>query len=795
MAENGVDIAKAYVHLIPSLQGGQGAIAEAIVPSASRAGDQAGAAAGGKFSGSFGKGLAALAGAAAVTGAFTGLWSIAETFDDVGDTIRIGTGATGAALDGLVDVAKNVGKTVPAEFGDIGTAVADINTRMGLTGDTLETVASQYLQAGNILGEAVDIGKTSAAFSAFKITGDDVSGAMDHLFQVSQATGVGMNDLAASVQKNAPAVQALGFNFEETAVLVGSLDKAGLNSSAVMASMGKSLVTLAKDGEAPKDAFKRVTGELQGFIASGDEAGAINLAAKVFGTKGASQFVGALKSGSINMDDLSKAAGQTSDSILGTADDTADFAESWQLVKNNAMLALEPLASDIFGTISSTLADMMPSLQSFGAWLSDNQWVLGVVAGIVGVTLVAATYAWAASIWAANAAWLASPITWIIIGILALIAAIVWVATQTTFFQDTWAAVWGFIQDTITNVGNFIGTALTAISDIWGTVWGFIQDSISNVLTWISTNWPLLLTIILGPIGFIIAWLIQNWTAIMTFISNSITNVKNFISLSILALQLTWITIWTAISTFVFNIWTGIVGFVTAAINMFKLIIAVGIAAVQMVWTDTLNAISTVASNIWNGIVGFVTTAINGVLSVITNIMDMIKTLWSSAWDTVSSAASTAWDGIMGFFRGAISTVSGIFGSIADAISTPFRNAFNGIAGFWNSTVGQISFKIPDWVPGVGGNGWSVPSIPMLAEGGVITRPTLAVVGEAGPEAVIPLSKLSQHMPKQEEGAAASAGSTSIRDELAGMEFAFQIGTERVMAKMVRKGERGLQRA
>lgn len=106
-------------------------------------------------------------------------------------------------------------------------------------------------------------------------------------------------------------------------MLVGSLDKAGLNSSAVMASMSKSLVTLAKDGEAPKDAFKRVTGELQGFIASGDEAGAINLAAKVFGTKGASQFVGALKSGSINLDDLSKAAGQTSDSILGTAADTA----------------------------------------------------------------------------------------------------------------------------------------------------------------------------------------------------------------------------------------------------------------------------------------------------------------------------------------------------------------------------------------------------------------------------------------------------------------------------------------
>ena len=686
MAENGVDIAKAYVHLIPSLQGGQGAIAEAIVPGASKAGDEAGAAAGGKFSKQFKAGLGALGAAAATTGAFVGLWKIAETFDDVGDTIRIGTGATGEALEGLIDVAKNVGKTVPAEFGDIGTAVADINTRMGLTGDTLQTVASQYLQAGNILGEAVDVGKTSAAFNAFKIEGDDVSKSMDHLFQVSQATGIGMNDLAAQVSANAPAVQALGFSFNETAVLVGSLDKAGLNSTAVMASMSKGLVTLAKDGEQPKEAFKRVTDELGAFVEKGDDAGALDLASKVFGTRGASQFVGALKSGAINMDDLGKAAGQTSDSILGTADDTADFAESWQLVKNNAMLALEPLASNIFGEISTALAGVLPHLETFGAWLGENTWVLGVVAGIIGVTLVAAFVAWAASIWAANAALLANPIVGLILLIVALVAGIVFLATQTTFFQDVWANVWGFIQDTITNVGNFIGT----------------------VLNWIGT---------------------------------------------------TWATVWGAVSSFAASVWNGIVGFITGAINNVKTVISVGILAAKIIWATALGLIKSTATNIWNGITGFISGAINGVKSTISNVMNTIKSVWSGAWNLVKSTATGAWDGIMGFFNGAIGKVSGIFGSIADAIASPFRNAFNGIAGFWNSTVGQISFKIPDWVPGVGGNGWSVPSIPMLAEGGVITRPTLAVVGEAGPEAVIPLSKLSQHLP---EGTSAKAGGGDV---------------------------------
>ena len=72
-----------------------------------------------------------------------------------------------AELEGLVGIAKGVGSNIPAEFSAIGPVVADLNTRLGLSGDTLRVVASQYLEAGRILGQDVDIQKTSAAFSAF----------------------------------------------------------------------------------------------------------------------------------------------------------------------------------------------------------------------------------------------------------------------------------------------------------------------------------------------------------------------------------------------------------------------------------------------------------------------------------------------------------------------------------------------------------------------------------------------------------------------------------------------------
>jgi hypothetical protein len=76
---------------------------------------------------------------------------------------------------------------------------------------------------------------------------------------------------------------------------------------------------------------------------------------------------------------------------------------------------------------------------------------------------------------------------------------------------------------------------------------------------------------------------------------------------------------------------------------------------------------------------------------------------------------------------------------------TIVKTIFNGIASAWNNTVGRISFKAPSWVPGFGGKGFDVPNIPMLAQGGIVTSPTLALIGEGnGPEAVIPLNRMGE---------------------------------------------------
>lgn len=657
----GVNLTNAYVTLIPSFEGAQSKITEMLVPASEKAGDDAGKKASTRFGGSFKKGMA-VAGGLAVAGtvaAFKGLYEVGTIFDDVGDTIRVGTGATGKDLEGLIGVAKNIGKTVPVEFDKIGTTVADLNTRMGLSGDTLDKVATQYLNAGRILGEDVDVTKTSAAFNAFKIEGDGVSAAMDHLFQVSQATGVGMNELASSVAAQAPALQTLGFSYEEAVAMVGSFDKAGLNSSAIMASMSKGMVTLAKDGEEPQAAFKRVVSEIEGFTKAGDKAAALELAAKVFGTKGAAQFVGALESGALNMDDLGRAAGQTSDTINGVAGETDDFAEKWQLVKNNALLALEPLGSTVFDSLGSALEKVLPHIESFGVWLGENQWVISAFAGLIGVTLVGAFASWTASIWANTIALLANPVTWIVLGITALIAAIV-------LLWQNWDSVTAWI------------------SDVWGSFMDWITSGLDSFSTWWSDTW-----------SKVSSWFSDKW--------NSIKSAGE--------------TAWQAVSDF------------------FKSV-GQGIADWFMNWTlpglllKHWDSIKAAAESAWNKILDF----FRGIPGKISGFFKTVGEKLSKPFKAGQEAVQKGWDGLMDFIRGIPGKVGSALSGIADKISGPFKRAFNGIASAWNSTVGKISFTAPDWVPGMGGKGFSVPKIPMLATGGTATAAGWSLVGEMGPE-------------------------------------------------------------
>lgn len=380
-----IEVAKATVTVIPNMQGAQQAITSQLGVAAASAGTSASAAAGSAFMGGLGTKLGGLAGlmskalpVAAVAGVGKALFDIGSEFDEMTDTIIVGTGASGKALEELQGAAKDIATTVPVSFGEAGDLVQDLNTRLGLTGDTLTEVGTQIAQVGDMTGEAFDTEAFAGAMSAWGTAAEDMSGQLDNMFAISQSTGIGMNDLAGIMETAAPQMQALGYSFEDTAAMAGLLDKAGLDAGGTMSKMSKALTTLAKDGEEPADAMKRVTEEIGQYIEKGDTAAAVNAASDLFGTRGATQFVAAVQSGSMSIDEFSEAMQDSSGIINQTQNDTMSFGERVGLLKNQFKEMLEPMGSAVFAGLSKVMEGVT---NAFGAFVNGPGKIIGEIFG------------------------------------------------------------------------------------------------------------------------------------------------------------------------------------------------------------------------------------------------------------------------------------------------------------------------------------------------------------------------------------------------------------------------------
>lgn len=150
-------------------------------------------------------------------------------------------------------------------------------------------------------------------------------------------------------------------------------------------------------------------------------------------------------------------------------------------------------------------------------------------------------------------------------------------------------------------------------------------------------------------------------------------------------------------------------------------------------------------AEIFDGIMDVLTTAIGavidaakGIVKALGGIVEFIAGVftgdWKRAWNGIKTFMSGIGEGIVAIFKGAVNMV-------IDALNWMIKQ------------VNKISIKIPDWVPGTGGHtiGFSVPTIPKLAKGGLAYGPTLAMVGDnkgasADPEVIAPLSKLQDIM-------------------------------------------------
>jgi len=183
---------------------------------------------------------------------------------------------------------------------------------------------------------------------------------------------------------------------------------------------------------------------------------------------------------------------------------------------------------------------------------------------------------------------------------------------------------------------------------------------------------------------------------------------------------------WAQDHTEVFLIIAGVIGGLAAAIVITN--------AAMTAWTAATKAF-TVIQGIFNAVmeanpvvlfaVAIAALVVGLVLAY--KKFDAFRDIVDAVFDVIKTGVKGGMDAITGY----LTFVMGVY-----------KGIFNAIAKLWNETIGKLKFKIPDWVPGIGGKGFDVPDIPMLASGGIVSSPTLALIGERGPEAVIPLSQM-----------------------------------------------------
>lgn len=137
--------------------------------------------------------------------------------------------------------------------------------------------------------------------------------------------------------------------------------------------------------------------------------------------------------------------------------------------------------------------------------------------------------------------------------------------------------------------------------------------------------------------------------------------------------------------------------------------------------------------------VGALVAAIVWVATKTTWFQDLWRWIWSKIGDPVKK--TWAWiKNITGRFFDWYFSLPGkiwnVFKKVTEFISRPFRTAFNLVAKAWNNTIGRLSWTVPGWIPGIGGNSISAPRLPTFHTGGVVPGrpgeqvPIMALAGE-----------------------------------------------------------------
>lgn len=269
-----------------------------------------------------------------------------------------------------------------------------------------------------------------------------------------------------------------------------------------------------------------------------------------------------------------------------------------------------------------------------------------------------------------------------------------------TIYRDLWKSV---VDPTLKLISKITVDTLDKIKEFWDKYGGEIIDGITTALDKLKEIWTTFFDAFLKPfIDKALEMLEMVWD---NHLKDLVEEVLNFVG-----------------------------KLITAALDILNEFVLPIVHDIVEVLAPALKEAFDFIIDVVGSTLGGIIDAATGIIKALGGVIDFIAGVFTGDWER-------AWEGIKTIFEGIFDAVKGIFkGAINILIDS---------MNFLIRSMNKISFDVPDWVPGIGGNnfGINIPEIPKLAKGGLAFGPTLAMVGDnhnasIDPEVIMPLSKL-----------------------------------------------------
>jgi TP901 family phage tail tape measure protein len=437
----------------------------------------------------------------------TALMAFNNKAEKMDTTIIKGTGATGEFLEEMKMMARVLATQVPMSFDDVGTAISSIETRLGLTGEELQSVSKDFLDFARITDSDVStsIRGVTRMMQDWGIENKDTTNLLNDLAVISQETGISTDQLTNTAVNYGVQLRALGFSQKETIALLGKFEKEGVSVEKVTSGLSIALGRLAKEGvDDTGVAFQELVNGMKDIDSVGE---ATREAIDLLGMRAGPDFALAVQEGRFELGDYLSILEDTDGALQETAESSLTTGDKFKMLGNKIEVSLLPFAESLANNIEKLIpffesvvievtkvvewfSNLSPEIQTnifrFIALFAILGPVIAFISKLIGVFvfLVPVVKAVIVIIGA-----MMSPIG-LFIAIIVIVIATIWKFKDEIW--ETMTSVYNTIKETFTQAvettketwGNIKTEIETALSDTWTNLVNTFSDWKTDLFDW-----------------------------------------------------------------------------------------------------------------------------------------------------------------------------------------------------------------------------------------------------------------------------------------------------------------------